>query len=194
MNGLVLSGGGARSAYQVGVLSYLAEKAPEVTFPIITGVSAGSINAAFLAGFRGDPSEGMQELARCWCSLTIERVFHSELRYLGVSGLRWIWTLGGAGTSLGPPVKGLVDTNPLREFLVENLDPEGIQENVDEGRLRAVGITALHQFNVSIPGVGVLPHAFIPFGSGWEVFPVVRISLGQSMIHHKVFVDLLDKK
>ncbi len=142
MNGLVLSGGGARSAYQVGVLSYLAEKAPEVTFPIITGVSAGSINAAFLAGFRGDPSEGMQELARCWCSLTIERVFHSELRYLGVSGLRWIWTLGGAGTSLGPPVKGLVDTNPLREFLVENLDPEGIQENVDEGRLRAVGITA----------------------------------------------------
>ena len=53
MNGLVLSGGGARAAYQVGVLSYITEKLPQVSFPIITGVSAGAINAAFMAGHRG---------------------------------------------------------------------------------------------------------------------------------------------
>ncbi|NIU67120.1 MAG: patatin, partial [Actinobacteria bacterium] len=50
MNGLVLSGGGARAAYQVGVLSYISEHAPEIAYPILTGVSAGAINAAYLAG------------------------------------------------------------------------------------------------------------------------------------------------
>ncbi len=142
MNGLVLSGGGARSAYQVGVLSYIAEKAPEVDFPIITGVSAGAINAAFLAGFRGSASEALHELVNCWCSLTIERVFHSGFHRLTVSGLRWAWTLGAGGTSLGPQVMGLVDTQPLWEFLTANLDVEGIRANIQSGRVRAVGLTA----------------------------------------------------
>ena len=142
MNGLVLSGGGARSAYQVGILAYIAEKAPEVSFPIVTGVSAGAINAAFLAGARDAPSKALHRLSRCWCELTIERVFETELRKLGVSGIRWIWTLGGAGTSLGPRVRGLVDTEPLREFLEKNLDIEGIKANIAKDRLRALGLTA----------------------------------------------------
>ena len=142
MNGLILSGGGARAAYQVGVLSFVAEKAPEIAFPIITGVSAGAINAAFLAGFRGSTTDAHQELVRCWCSLTIDRVFHSDVASLGVSGLRWIWTLGGAGTSIGPPVRGLVQTDPLREFLASSLDVEGIKANIEDGRLQALGLTS----------------------------------------------------
>lgn len=142
MNGLVLSGGGARAAYQVGVLSYIAEKAPEVSFPIIVGVSAGAINAAFLAGHRGSPSDNLQDLVNCWTSLTTERVFDTNLRALSLSGARWFWTLGGGGTSLGPRVKGLLDTAPLKEFLREALQVDGIPVNVAEGRLRALGLTA----------------------------------------------------
>lgn len=141
MNGLVLSGGGARAAYQVGVLSYLAEKAPDIAFPIIVGVSAGSINAAFLAGFRGDASEAMQQLGRCWCDLSIERVFRSDLGTIGVRGFRWVWTLAGGGSSLKRAAKGLVDTQPLREFLTAEVNIEGIQANIDDGQLRALGLT-----------------------------------------------------
>jgi NTE family protein len=142
MNGLVLSGGGARAAYQVGVLSYIAEKAPEVSFPIIVGVSAGAINAAFLAGHRGTPAENLQALSNCWMSLSTERVFDTNLGVLGLSGARWLWTVGGGGTSLGPRVKGLLDTTPLRGFLEEQLRVGGIELNVAEGRLHALGLTA----------------------------------------------------
>jgi NTE family protein len=142
MNGLVLSGGGARAAYQVGVLSYIAEKAPEVSFPIIVGVSAGAINAAFLAGHRGTSAENLQALSNCWMSLSTERVFDTNLGVLGLSGARWLWTVGGGGTSLGPRVKGLLDTTPLRGFLEEQLRVGGIELNVAEGRLHALGLTA----------------------------------------------------
>ncbi len=142
MNGLVLSGGGARGAYQVGVLSYIAEKAPEIRFPIVTGVSAGAINAAFYAGYSGEPSENLQALAACWTSLTVERVFATRLGALGLSGARWFWTFGGGGTSLGPKVRGLLDTAPLREFLRQHLNVEGIESNLQSGRLRALALTA----------------------------------------------------
>lgn len=142
MNGLVLSGGGARAAYQVGVLSYVAERVRELSFPIITGVSAGAINAAFLAGHRGSAREKLEGLSDAWNSLTVDRVFRTDVRSLGLSGLRWAWTVGGGGTSLGAQVRGLVDTSPLREFLVGCLDAEGIEKNVRAGRLRALGLSA----------------------------------------------------
>ena len=142
MNGLVLTGGGARAAYQVGVLSYIAQKAPEVVFPIITGVSAGAINAAFLAGHRGTPAEVLQRLSDAWTSLTIERIFRAELSTLSMRGVRWFWALGGSGRALLPKLRGLLDTSPLREFLGERLDIEGIEENVRAGRLRALALTA----------------------------------------------------
>ena len=61
---LVLAGGGARAAYQAGVVSYIRELAPEISYPIITGVSAGAINAAFLAGHPG--RGGAEALVDCW--------------------------------------------------------------------------------------------------------------------------------
>jgi NTE family protein len=141
MNGLVLSGGGARAAYQVGVLSYIAEKAPEVSFPVIVGVSAGAINAAFLAGYRGTPSENLQALSRSWTDLSVDRIFDTNLGSLGLTGARWFWTLGG-GSMIGRGVRGFLDTSPLRKFLSDELDVEGIDANVEEGRLRALGLTA----------------------------------------------------
>lgn len=140
MNGLVLSGGGARAAYQVGVLSYLAEKAPEAQFPIITGVSAGAINAAFLAGHRGEPSETLQALSDCWTSLNVDRIFRTDPGSIGLTGARWFWMLGGGG--VGPKVRGLLDTEPLRDFLAENVDLAGIEAKVRSGHLRALALSA----------------------------------------------------
>ena len=63
MNGLVLSGGGARAAFQIGVLTCIAERAADIDFPIITGVSAGAINATFIAGHQESGSAMLEELA-----------------------------------------------------------------------------------------------------------------------------------
>ena len=143
MNGLVLSGGGARAAYQAGVLSYIAEKAPELHYSIITGVSAGAINAAYLASHTGTQSQILEGLSRAWCELTLDRVFSTDAGRLRLNGARWMWMLGAGGTSLGPKVKGLVDTSPLRKFLEARLEPDSIDENIRAGRLRALGLTAI---------------------------------------------------
>ena len=141
-NGLVLTGGGARAAYQVGVLSYIAEHAPYVRFPIVTGVSAGAINAAFLAGYRGASTVAVDRLADAWKNLTVDRVFQVGPASLGTNSARWLLTLIGGGTSLGPSVQGLVDTTPLRDYLTPRIDFPGIEMNVRTGRLQAVGLTA----------------------------------------------------
>lgn len=140
MNGLVLSGGGARAAYQVGVLSYMAEKVPEAEFPIITGVSAGAINAVFLAGHRGTPRETLEALSDLWTGLTIDQIFRTDPGSIGLTGARWFWMLGAGG--MGPKVRGLLDTEPLRDFLSDHLDVEGIEEKVQRGQLRALALSA----------------------------------------------------
>lgn len=141
-NGLVLTGGGARAAYQVGVLSYIVEHAPQVHFPIVTGVSAGAINAAFLAGHRAASTVAVERLADAWANLTVDRVFEVGPASLGMNSARWLLTLAGGGASLGPAVKGLVDTTPLREYLRPRIDFPGIEMNLRIGRLRAIGLTA----------------------------------------------------
>ncbi|HEX9632308.1 MAG TPA: patatin-like phospholipase family protein, partial [Gemmatimonadales bacterium] len=72
---LVLSGGGARAAYQVGALAALAEIAPGLETPIITGVSAGAINAVSLAAHRGPMGASVAALWRDWERLEARHVF-----------------------------------------------------------------------------------------------------------------------
>jgi len=139
---LVLSGGGARGAYQVGVLRFIARQRPDVNFPILTGVSAGAINATFLAG-RGDSFEAsVDALAEHWMSLCTNRVFRSDLPSLARNVIRVMVSLGLGGSSLAPRVKGLVATEPLHRFLEELIDTDAITSNIDAGRLRALAVTA----------------------------------------------------
>jgi len=140
LNALILSGGGARAAYQVGVLSHIAQRNAGVAFPILSGVSAGAINAAFIAGHRGSFLEAVAELKRNWCSLTTNRVFRSSPSALGWMALRWAVRLFSGGTHLAPRVRGLVDTSPLRRFIMEHFDPEAVDENVRAQRLHALGV------------------------------------------------------
>ncbi|HEX8430887.1 MAG TPA: patatin-like phospholipase family protein, partial [Longimicrobium sp.] len=72
---LALTGGGARGAYQVGFIRYLAKAYPELNIPILTGVSAGAINVALLAQHHGTLPQAAEEMAQLWMELTPERIF-----------------------------------------------------------------------------------------------------------------------
>lgn len=143
---LVLSGGGARAAYQVGVLRVLARECPEVVPDILTGVSAGGINAAFLATRQAPFDQKVEQLAQMWSDLRIDHVFRVDLRDLASRTLRWGGRLLSAGQSPLPPAKSLVDTLPLRAMLERELEAEGgllggIPKSLDQGWLRSIALT-----------------------------------------------------
>lgn len=141
--GVMLSGGGARAAYQVGVLGCLADRRPDLRFSIITGVSAGAINAAFLAGHRGPFAEAVRDLAAAWTGLTTETMFHPDVRTVSYSAVRWLLSLGSGPRLTLPPAGALLDTGALRRFLERVIDLPGIDANIEAGRLQALGLTAM---------------------------------------------------
>lgn len=147
--GLVLSGGGARGAYQIGVLKAIAEliqKKPELLrFKVITGASAGAINAAALASFSDDFVRSTKFLERLWSNITSEKVFHTDAMNLGKIGLKWMGELSFGGlTGVGASSsRSLLDTKPLHELLKNNLPFHRIERNITEGNIDAVAVTAL---------------------------------------------------
>src|SRR5690606_41397108 len=94
---LAVTGGGARGAYQVGLLVWLARRFPDREVPILTGVSAGAVNAAHLAAHPGNFRAAVSELARMWSDLTPEDVFRVDTRSLAGQIGRWAarLTVGG---------------------------------------------------------------------------------------------------
>ncbi len=143
---LVMSGGGARAAYQVGVLRALARHRPAFRPDIITGVSAGAINAASLASHPGSFGDAVEALSGLWTDLTSEQVFRTDSPTMLRISRRWARRLLSGGTS-GQSAHGFVDTAPLRGLLRAHLDPsgegiEGIERNIRTGRLHAFGLTA----------------------------------------------------
>lgn len=146
--GIVLTGGGARAAYQVGFLRCLAKHAPDLRFPIVTGVSAGAINAVFLAAHNGNLPEAADELTALWTGLSTEKVFNIHLWTLARTALRWGFGLLSGGHGPGEQMRGLLDTAPLRKILEDGLEDAqgripGIQRNLDSGRLQSVAVTTL---------------------------------------------------
>lgn len=146
---LVLGGGGARAAYQVGFLRSLTRAYPDLHFPILTGVSAGAINAAHLANSPQALPQAVDRLVELWSGITVDQVFRTDLSSLAAIMLRWALRLVSGGGTLSPPPRGLVDTSPLGNFLRTALrSPDGmlrgVDENIRSGRLSAVGITTTH--------------------------------------------------
>ena len=142
---LVLSGGGARGAYQAGVLQGLAELGLAVSaegFDILVGSSAGAINGAMLAAQADDFPGAANRLAEVWSAIEPQHVFRTDLRSLGGIGARWFRDLsfGGAMRRVGP--KSLLDTAPLRELLREWIPFEAIDGHVHQGQLRAFALPA----------------------------------------------------
>jgi NTE family protein len=145
---IVMSGGGARAAYQVGLLQTLAKHRPELALDILTGVSAGAINAAHLAGHPGSFAAATDALGALWLGLNTDHVFRTDWLSLFKSVLRSGFQLASGGRRVSGPPRGMVDTEPLRRFLCDALAAEpaggvfsGIAENLARGRLRAVAVT-----------------------------------------------------
>ena len=143
---VVLSGGGARAAYQVGFLRYIARVFPEIKISILTGVSSGAINAAFLANHPGNFTDAVWDLCEVWRHLTIDQVYRVDNPSLIKKVIKWLFRLGSGGIPKESPERGLVDTAPLKILLQDCLDPvdgmlTGIQENIRRGQIEACAIT-----------------------------------------------------
>src|SRR2546429_881315 len=138
---LVLAGGGARAAYEVGVLAAIAERASGLEFPIVTGVSAGAINAVYLAAHPGPLATAVGALRAQWSRLVVERVYRIRAGRLARGLLAGTAhpALGRGGA--GAAVHGLVDMSPLREFLGANIDFTQLAANIAARRLRAAAMS-----------------------------------------------------
>jgi NTE family protein len=142
--GLVLPGGGARAAYQVGVLKGLAEMLPQdapLPFPVISGTSAGAINAALIACHAQDFRHGVAYLDHVWREISSEKVFKIGAWNALKTSARWISTILSGGMDRHNPLS-LLDNAPLRELLKEHIDFARLEEGIDAGALDALAITA----------------------------------------------------
>lgn len=147
---LVLTGGGARGAYQAGVLKYLAENIPEAHFETLIGSSSGAINVAGVASYRGDIQRAGPEIARLWSELEIRDVFRVDFLSIFRIGLRWIFDLTVGGIFGRPIAHSLVDTSPLRKLLTRLIRPDNIQDAIEKGDLRHVAVSATEVYSGSL--------------------------------------------
>ena len=142
--GLVLPGGGARGAFQVGVLKALAEMLPPGCtnpFPVISGTSAGAINSVVLASKARRFRVAAAELERVWGHFRSDQVFRSDSLTMLKSSLHWLTSIVLGGYLVGTP-RSLLDNSPLRALLSRNIRFPRIQASIDAGLLHAVAITA----------------------------------------------------
>jgi NTE family protein len=145
--GLVLSGGGARGAYQAGLMKALVEISQQgsasLPISIITGVSAGAINAAHLASTWNDPIESTKALAQLWSILESENIFRTDAASIGHIAARWVADTAFGSLRKTKKARSLLDTAPLQELITKQIDFTKIKERIKEGCLEALGITAM---------------------------------------------------
>ncbi|HZR84120.1 MAG TPA: patatin-like phospholipase family protein [Candidatus Binatia bacterium] len=146
MLGLVLTAGGARGAYQAGVLRRIGE-IPALAgnpspFQIVTGASAGAINGAMIAAGSESFHETTERLAELWSNVRVQDVYHSDVVSLTSGGLRWLQDLSLGGFLGGGGAQSLLDATPLRAFLEKNLPLAGIARSIAAGHLYAVAVSA----------------------------------------------------
>ncbi|MDX1555338.1 MAG: patatin-like phospholipase family protein [Xanthomonadales bacterium] len=145
--GLVLPGGGARGAYQVGVLRALSEiwagtGLGGFPFPIIAGTSAGAINATVLASHADSIAEGAARLEHFWLGLHCERIYRTDGWTVMANGLRMMLSFSPLVSRVVRQPRALLDNTPLKEFLERELLLDGIEKGISAGHLRGLAITA----------------------------------------------------
>lgn len=143
--GLILTGGGARAAYQIGVLKAIAESMPRRAhspFQIICGTSAGALNAAALAANAQNFRKGVQYLDNTWKGFHAHHIYRTDV--IGVFNNSILWLVGMLFSAIGINKLNqvsLLDNSPLVELLEDMVPYEKIQENVDAGLLHALSVT-----------------------------------------------------
>jgi NTE family protein len=141
--GLILTGGGARAAYQVGFLravSHMLPRGAPNPFKIICGTSAGAVNAAALASNATDFHRAVRQLLLIWKYFHVDQVYRSDVLGVFGTGMRWFMAMLMGGLGKNNP-SSLLDNTPLAELLRARLDLGGIRRSVDTGALYALSIT-----------------------------------------------------
>jgi len=141
--GLVLTGGGARAAYQVGVLTALAEFLPRGRnpFPVITGTSAGAVAASVLAAQAFRWRQAVAGLAEVWSNFRVDQVFEVAPPAMLRAAAHWTLALLSGGFLLQPP-RSLLDNSPLHQLLEGRIDWQGVRTSIDRGHLRGLALSA----------------------------------------------------
>ena len=160
--GLILTGGGARAAYQVGFLravSHMLPRGAPNPFPILCGTSAGAINAAALAAEATDFHRAVRRIMLIWKYFHAEHVYRSDVLGVMGTGLRWMSAMMLGGLGKNNP-SSLLDNSPLSRLLRERLDLAGIRTSIDQGALYALSVTVSGytsgqsvSFFQSVPGI-----------------------------------------
>ncbi len=141
---LVLPGGGARGAFQVGVLKALAELMPKGArnpFAVLSGTSAGAINVVVLASKAQRFRIAVTELDRVWGNFRCHHVYRTDTATMLKSSLHWLTSIVLGGFLVGTP-KSLLDNAPLRGLMSRNVRFPRIQDAIDKGFLDALTVTA----------------------------------------------------
>jgi NTE family protein len=142
--GLVLPGGGARAAYQVGVLRALADLLPTRAsnpFPVVSGTSAGAVNATAIAVHADRFRVAVGNLERVWRNFQVGQVFRADTASMLRASLHWLFAMLSGGWLLPPP-KSLFDNSPLRELLKEQFDFSRIGRSIADGYLDAIAMSS----------------------------------------------------
>lgn len=141
---LILTGGGARAAYQAGVLLAIRDLLPDAArnpFPILCGTSAGAINAATLACHAENFGNAVENLADVWRNMRAGHVYRADPLGIGATGARWLGALMFGWVFRRNP-RSLLDNAPLRDMLGRVLDFSAIDTAISKGALYAVSLTA----------------------------------------------------
>lgn len=144
IDGLVLTGGGARAAYQAGAVRAIAEitGARELPFRVLAGTSAGAINAAYLATRADDFQGAARALWALWHDLRPGLVYRTDTARLAAIGTSWFRDLSLGGLLGTGAINYLLDTSPLRRFLAQRMSMAQIAGHLRAGRLRGLAVTA----------------------------------------------------
>lgn len=144
---LVLSGGGARGAYQAGVVkgiqTILGLGVGDLPFQIFTGTSAGAINAAFFAAAGADFSKGVDECYSLWSNITPESIVQTDLLALTRLSGTWIKSLSIGTFANQIPANFLLNTAPLVALLSKSLKIQEIAKNIEQGLIRGFACSAI---------------------------------------------------
>lgn len=144
---LVLSGGGARGAYQAGALQGLRElgigASGPTPFDVLVGTSAGALNVGMMAAWADRWADGVDALSDLWKGLRPNMVFRTDVRSLSGLGAKWIKDLSFGGLTHRVAPKSLLDNAPLRQLLSRQVPFERLRHNVDRGTLHAAVVSAV---------------------------------------------------
>jgi NTE family protein len=154
LTALVLSGGGARGAYQAGAMLGLRDLGVVGTsdrppFDILVGTSAGALNVGVLAAHADRWWSGVEDLVHLWSTLHAQQVFRTDLRSLGGLGAKWVRDLSFGGLTHRVAPKSLLDTEPLAELIEGAVPWAALRRNLDTGRLHSLVVSAVDLYTAN---------------------------------------------